>query len=323
MVTPDNTIVTIGDVNYLWGIFLLVASARKAGMEEPFLVGIKDFTPEAERILTQLGNISFVSLDGAERSLTCYKPHVMLQAKTEFVTWADSDAFFTGNVSTLLKPTNPEEIHARLRSKAEMMTGRPETYSLQGKCMIPERLLEAWRNDLAEIMDNVLEAPANDTTVSACFCALSQVRHHSFLEAWDRLAMQVLPPRNVGVVDRSLQFYPQLDESTLNACLNFLPDAPKVQPVFQMDKEREHLFVHFSTLPKPWEGWTRRAFRFFDEYVGIVEWAASQGYELPGTIPFCLKKSNKAMIRLLTPWMQLKPKLTKRLKGLFCRRPFA
>ena len=34
----DNTIVTIGDINYLWGIFLLIASARKAGMHEPFLV---------------------------------------------------------------------------------------------------------------------------------------------------------------------------------------------------------------------------------------------------------------------------------------------
>jgi hypothetical protein len=29
----DNTIVTIGDIHYLWGLFLLVASARKAGME--------------------------------------------------------------------------------------------------------------------------------------------------------------------------------------------------------------------------------------------------------------------------------------------------
>ena len=60
----DNTIVTIGDINYLWGIFLLIASARKAGMDEPFLVGVKKFTPEAERILSQFGGVRVLSLDG-------------------------------------------------------------------------------------------------------------------------------------------------------------------------------------------------------------------------------------------------------------------
>ena len=98
----NNTIVTIGDINYLWGIFLLIASARKAGMKEPFLVGCKRFTPRARQVLEGLGNVSFANLDDTTRSLTCYKPFTMLQAKTEFVTWADSDAFFTGNVSEIL-----------------------------------------------------------------------------------------------------------------------------------------------------------------------------------------------------------------------------
>ncbi len=56
----DNTIVTIGDIHYLWGLFLLVASARKAGMEEPFLVGVKDFTPTATHILEQFGGVTCV-----------------------------------------------------------------------------------------------------------------------------------------------------------------------------------------------------------------------------------------------------------------------
>ena len=41
----DNTIVTIGDINYLWGIFMLIASARESGMEEPFLADVKN-TPQ-------------------------------------------------------------------------------------------------------------------------------------------------------------------------------------------------------------------------------------------------------------------------------------
>ena len=67
----NNTIVTIGDINYLWGIFLLLASARQSGMTEPFLVGVKKFTPEAERVLTQLGGVTVLRLDGMKRSLTC------------------------------------------------------------------------------------------------------------------------------------------------------------------------------------------------------------------------------------------------------------
>ena len=111
-----NTIVTIGDINYLCGIFLLIASARKTGMNEPFLVGVRKFTPMAERVLTQLGNVTVVSLDGTPRSLTCLKAQVMLQVKTEYVTWADSDAFFTGNVSESRLPSSSDKIHFRFRS---------------------------------------------------------------------------------------------------------------------------------------------------------------------------------------------------------------
>ena len=116
----NNTIVTIGDINYLWGIFLLIASARKAGMKEPFLVGCKRFTPRTRQVLEGLGNVSFANLDDTTRSLTCYKPFTMLQAKTEFVTWADSDAFFNGNVSDILLPENPDEIHFRMRPPSEL-----------------------------------------------------------------------------------------------------------------------------------------------------------------------------------------------------------
>ena len=317
--SPRNTIVTIGDINYLWGIFMLIASARKSGMDEPFLVGIKDFTPQAERILTQCGNVTTVSLNGVKRSLTCLKPHVMLLAGTEFVTWADSDAFFSGNVSELLPPESPEEIHFRLRSLPEM-SGDPKCTSIEdGKSLIAPELLAAWRHDVAEIVGDagVPETPRYATTGSGCFCALSLERHRRFLEIWDELQDRVLPHRDVGVVDRSLKYYPQLDESTINACLNFVPDAPRVQKVFKMDKDREHLFVHFIARPKPWQGWTRRAFRFFDEYVAVARWAQQQGLELPSALPSCLKAENKGRMKFLIPWMTLKPKLKKRLRRIF------
>ena len=131
--------------------------------------------------------------------------------------------------------------------------------------------------------------------------------------------MKVLPKRNVGVADHSLPYYHQLDESTLNACLNFVVGAPRVQETFQMDKDPARLFVHFIAQPKPWVGWTRRALRHFDAYVSIVEWAASEGLAMPGPMPFPLQRGNLAAVRLLAPWTELKPKVLKRFRGVFGR----
>lgn len=317
----NNTIVTIGDIHYLWGIFLLIASARKAGMREPFLVGCKNFTAEARGVLEQLGDVSLVPLDGTVRSLACYKPQVMLQAETEYVTWADSDAFFTGNVSELLLPEKPEEIHFRMRAPRELPGLSWKQFFSGDFRMVPKAVLEEWRRDVKQVGPLAADAPRFTSTGSTCFCSLSLKRHRHFLEEWQALQERVLPERDVGVADRSLRFYPQLDESTLNACLAYLEDAPQIQPIFRMDKERERLFVHFIARPKPWEGWTKRAFTFFDEYVAVVEWAVHQGYILPGTIPFYLQAKNKQLLRWFIPWMTLKPKVLKRFRR-FCELVF-
>lgn len=315
--TRNNTIVTIGDINYLWGIFLLIASARRSGMEEPFLVGVKKFTPEAERVLTQLGDVEIVHLDGDGRSLACSKARVMLGAKTSFVTWADSDAFFTGDVSSILTPMDADKVHFRLRTPPEMPDAfRGHAFGEDGT-RIPRAVLDAWRRDIADVAGEARETPLYETSGSSSFCSLSLERHRGFLEIWDRLQSKVLPTRNVGVVDKSLLYYHQLDESTLNACLNFVVDAPRVQDVYRMDKDRDRLFVHFIARPKPWEGWTKRAFLFFDEYVSVVEWAVSQGLALPGPIPGCLMRSRKGLMRALIPWMTLKPKVVRRLRRFF------
>ena len=312
-----NTIVTIGDINYLWGIFLLIASARRSGMEEPFLVGVKKFTPEAERVLMQFGGVRVLSLDGINRSLTCLKAHVMLNVDSEFATWADSDAFFTGNVSEILTPDSPDEIHFRLRAPFEMPDAfRGHTFGEDGKS-IPKAILEAWRKDIEDVAGEARAESRYATSGSASFCSFSMARFRKFAEIWHELQMKVLPDRDVGVVDRSLRYYHQLDESTLNACLNFVVDAPRVQDVYRMDKERNRLFVHFIARPKPWEGWTKRAFRHFDEYVSVVEWAVAQGLTLPGSVPGSLVRSRKGLMRALIPWMTLQPKIVRRLKRLF------
>ncbi|MDO4366540.1 MAG: hypothetical protein Q4D70_07065, partial [bacterium] len=116
----DNTICTAGDHNYLWGLFLLIASMRRFGMKEPLLVGMKAFSDRDRRVLGQFGDVSFISLDHADHSLTCHKAEVMLAARTDFVTWADSDAMFKGNCSALLLPPDADAIRVRRRCAEEM-----------------------------------------------------------------------------------------------------------------------------------------------------------------------------------------------------------
>ena len=77
----NNTVITAGDRNYLWGIFLMIASLRQNGMDEPVIVGTKGFDPEAEAVLSQMGDVRFYPLDDFPRSLTCCKAQVMLLAK--------------------------------------------------------------------------------------------------------------------------------------------------------------------------------------------------------------------------------------------------
>lgn len=315
MANHSTTIVTIGDIHYLWGIFMLIASARKAGMDEPFLVGTKNFDGRGERVLKQLGGVDILSFDGVARSLTCLKAKALLEARTEFVTWADSDGFFTGNVSDILAPENPGEIHFRLRAPEEMPPAFKGRRLREGGGT-PQAVLDAWRKDVAAVAGGALEEPRYATTGSASFFSLSMARHRRFLEIWDALQERVLPQRDVGVVDTSLEFYHQLDESTLNACLDFAPEAPRVQDTYRMNKDRARLYMHFIGRPKPWEGWTKRAFRFFDEYAEVLGWAEERGLELPGKVPGSLEPGNKTLCRLLIPWTELKPRLARRLARL-------
>ena len=315
--SPDraaNTIVSAGDTGYLWGMFLLVASARKAGMDEPFLFGTRGFGPAARRVLEQFGNVELLSLDGTKRSLCCLKSRVLLAARTPIVTWADSDGFFTGNVSSLMPPSSPESIHFRVRPPDQMPDAfRGHEFGEDGR-RIPAAVREAWRRDVTAVAGSALDSPRRETTGSASFFSLSLERYRGFLEIWDALQQRVLPERDVGVVDKGLAYYHQLDESTLNACLCFAPDAPIPEPEYRMDKDRARLFVHFVSRPKPWVGWTRRSLRFFGEYVSVAEWAEREGLELPGPVPPSLRRSCLRRARLFARWTELKPKLVSRLR---------
>lgn len=308
----NNTVVTAGDAGYLWGLFLLIASMRSSGMDEPVIVGTKRFSAADAEVLAQFGDVRFVSLDDAVHSLTCCKARMMLEAATEFVTWADSDALFTGNCSDLLAPPDEGMIHVRCRDAAEMGLAFPPPYDLR-------TILPTWQRDVASLAGEgrtVKELPtvADFRSCSACFLSLGR-RQERFLRVWHELMMR-LPKGDVGVVDKSLAFYHQLDESCLNACLTFLSDAPRRTAVYALDKDPSHLFAHFIGQPKPWVAWTPSALRFFDRTVAIVDWAVSKGLRLPGPVPYSLCAGHKTMCRLMARPFELRTKVFRRLSRM-------
>ncbi len=304
----NNTIITAGDRNYLWGIFMMIASLRQNGMDEPVIVGTKGFDPEAEAILTQMGDVRFYPLDDFQRSLTCCKAQVMLQAETDYITWVDSDGFFSGNCSARLIPETTEEIHVRMRSPEEQPDAfKGYLYGEDGH-QIPQAVLDVWKKDVGG-----LDAPRIRRSCSACFLSVHRSAR-PFLEKWHHQMMTVLPTGNVGVVDRSLKYYHQLDESALNSCLTFFPEAPRVAKTYRLNKDPNEIFIHFIGQPKPWQGWIPSAFRHFDRYVSVSEFARSQGWKMPGEIPYCLKPGNKWLCRLLQYPVSLNFKIRKRIR---------
>ena len=307
----NNTIVTAGDRNYLWGIFLMIASLRRNGMDEPVIVGTKGFDAEAAEILTGIGDVRLFPLDDFRRSLTCCKAQVMLQAETDYITWVDSDGFFSGNCSARLIPETPDQIHVRMRSAAEQPQAfKGYTYGEDGH-QIPQAVLEVWKRNVGG-----LETPRIARSCSACFLSVHR-SSRPFLEKWHEQMMTVLPATNIGVVDPSLKYYHQLDESVLNSCLAFVPGAPRVAETYRLDQDPEELFIHFIGQPKPWQGWAPSAFRHFDRYVSVMEFAQSAGWKLPGPVPMSLKRENRALCSLLRYPVSIRYKIARRLRKWF------
>ena len=308
----DNTICTAGDHNYLWGLFLLIASMRRFGMDEPVIVGTKGFTDRDRRVLEQFGGVRLVSLDHADHSLTCHKAEVMLAAESGYVTWADSDAMFKGNCSNLLLPPDVAQIRIRRRCAAEMPGAFPKGHDLAS-------ILPTWRRDVADAagldVRTIPRVTAADVAAfrscSACFLSLARSQER-FLLVWHALMMR-LPKGDAGVVDRSLASYHQLDESCLNACLAFLPGAPKVTETYGLDRDPERTYLHFIGRPKPWEGWTPRSARHIETVVSTVEWAVAEGLELPSGVPPPLRRNRLALHRATARWNELWFKARKRL----------
>lgn len=286
----DNTIVVAGDQKYIWGLWLIIASIRKAGMDEPIIVYGKDLRSHSILCLRQFGDVTVHRAEHIEQSMTCYKPDAMLLAETPYVTWMDSDAIVTGNVSSQLIPPKNGMIF-RIRDTAENSYVFRKRYKRNDvKGSIPRRVLQIWEQDIAENTQ-----PALATCGSACILSVERSQEH-LMKTWRDLMRRVIPLHDTGVVHRKSKAYFQTDESVLNAVLCFAENVPKTFD-FTLDKDPEAKFVHFVNHPKPWIRWTVHALQYFDAVTEIVEWARVTGYMYPAELPETLKKENYALAK--------------------------
>ncbi|MDD3887084.1 MAG: hypothetical protein PHI35_09445 [Victivallaceae bacterium] len=293
----NNTVVMACDQNYFWGAYLLIASMRRNGMDNPALVLESGFTPEMKHNLLAFGDVRLEPAPMSKRNMTCRKPEAMLMADTDFITWADCDGFFVGNCSDKLSFTDPDMIHVRLRSEYDngdiyKRAGLYEPGELFG--VIPHKVLETWKRDVGGRTE-----PAHATCASACYVSVHK-SHRPFLERWRDQMIKVLPDRDKGVFDPAGGAYFQTDESVLNSLLCFLEDAPKTGE-FMLNKSRKSIYYHVVMTPKPWQWWSPYSMRYYDDVMELMRWCLSQGL-VEIALPWTLDPPKRLFHKLGTPW---------------------
>ena len=290
----SNTIVLSSDRNYLWGVWLLIASMRKNSMNEPVLVDGVDYTDADITLLNQFGQVKVLRIpNDSGRNMCCSKPDIMLLADTEYISWVDCDSIFYGNCSRYLT-ADPENIHVEMRRRKENggvyagKYGPDDTYG-----DIPAKVLDIWRRDVGENSE-----PAIKTCCSTCFISLHR-SHRALLEKWRDQIGKVLPADNVGVCDKRSFAYFQTDESVLNSVLCFSKAAVPPTDNYMLARDPDAFHIHFAYQPKPWQMWNSYTIQYFDKTVELMEWALARGYKTPGPIPVSLQRKYRALNHLL------------------------
>jgi lipopolysaccharide biosynthesis glycosyltransferase len=115
------------------------------------------------------------------------------------------------------------------------------------------------------------------------------------------------------VNDRSFAYF-LLDESVMSSMLAFSNEAPPIQH-YAMDDDSSRAVVHFGGRPKPWQRWLLRNMEYFDEVVGLLEWAEGQGWLLPAT-PWWLLRKNKTLCRVHALFFEAQRLIRRSVYGL-------
>lgn len=291
-----SSIVTITDSNFVIGVFLLLCSLRKKGVQSRIYVLGVNLTPDETALLEQFDDVHVRPGDTSnQRNPATRKGEALLLADgddTHFVTLLDGDCLVTGDITPYLEPDAPG-LYARMKTPDEdgaVFARRYGPDDVYGS--IPRRVLETWKKDVGE-----KDTPAITNTVCGGNLTLSK-EYMEFARLWQSQMLDILPAvRTREAHDPVSEAYSQLDESVLNSLLAFSQSAP---PVFRgaLDADTSAHVVHLGpNNPKPWVLWRKEKLKHFDSVVELVEWAEARSMQMP-RIPWTFRRKNR-------PWVYL------------------
>ena len=280
------TIVSACDRNFLWGAYLLAASAARFLPQTPVHILQTGFTEADKKLLEQFPTVKVLPLpDNDPRNVANRKSDALLSADTEFIAWLDADCMVVGDISPYLIPKNGE-FQIRMRADAENAWVWRNHYAPgEPRGGLPKSVLEKWCADVGQLNKPLV----NSACVTNCF--VLHRRHLDFVRQWKSQIAKVIPPTHAGVVDNRNPAYFMTDESVMTSLLAFSNIAP-APGEFLLNRNKEAHEAHFGANPKPWVRWQLRHWFYYSHVMGLLDWARAAGYKTP-PLPPSLERRNK------------------------------
>jgi lipopolysaccharide biosynthesis glycosyltransferase len=308
----SKTIVTACDHNFVWGTYLLLLSLRRHGVKLPVHVVTHNLGEVDCALLKQVGGVTlFKAADEANhRNIVYQKTAAILTADSDLILWIDSDSIVTGDITPLIDATG-EGLQIRMRPEKELAYLFKKRYMPgERRGTLPGKVLDIWRKDVG-----ARQTPAINTSCNA-HCFAVHRRHLDFIRRWDAQIRRVIPDdAPAGVVNDSSFAYFLLDEAVMSSMLAFSEGPPPVKR-YTMEDDPSCSVVHFGGRPKPWQRWLLRNMEYFDEVVGLLEWAEAQGWLLPAT-PWFLQRKHKRRCLVFALLFEVRRRFRRALHGLW------
>ena len=282
---PAVTIVSACDRNFLWGAFLLAASAYRTIPGVPVHILQTGFTAEDAALFDGLPDVRLMPLDDHDpRNVANRKAEAIVTGETEYIAWLDADCMIVGDIRPLLIPANGE-FQIRLREQQENAWVWSDHYVPgEPRGGIPAAVLERWREDVAQE-----PSPRIDTTCVTNAFVLHR-RHLDCIREWRSQIAKVIPPVHAGVVDKRSPAYFMTDESVFSSLLLFSRLAPPLGEL-QLNRDPKAHVAHFGANPKPWKRWRKQFWYCHQPVLDLLDWLRAKGNPLP-PIPWSFRRSS-------------------------------
>jgi len=317
MKNQNLTIVTASDENFIFGIFLLIASLRKNNVNHKIFYLAENIPDRSCGILTQFNEVYIKHIDKLP-AIAYQKPEAFLAASElgdQYLCWIDGDCFVRGDISDFLFPEENHGLMIRFRSHQENPLRFSKSLSIDDSGITPETVFEKWKTDINENTEYRFET----TTVNNCFTL--DRNYLPLVNRWYDFMKQILEramseKTEVGFAYTHSRGFGLSDELALNAVLNFADmSIPTVGP-YLLDQSQEKRLLHLGLNPKPWVRWSLSHYKYYDEIMDIIDWVNESGYQLP-SLPMGMQRKYKAIvfIQIIMEPLHRLGKRVKKLKG--------